>query len=105
MRAKHIAVLLLLVLLCGLVGYRSSHATLERGVTPARDMRMKAYAFYLAGKHRDAERAYQAAYGLAVELGDKEEAFRCLSGVGGARFARFEYQGAMEAYLEARRLA
>jgi tetratricopeptide (TPR) repeat protein len=105
MQSKVAAGFLALLLSSGLVGCRTSSTSLQPGETQARRGNAEAYSLYLSGRYRDAERVYERSYQLALALGETEEAFLCLNGVGGARFAMFQYREAMQAYLEARRLA
>ncbi|HSW50562.1 MAG TPA: hypothetical protein VLH09_10325, partial [Bryobacteraceae bacterium] len=97
--------LLVALMLSGLVGGRTSPASVQFSAVRARDGRAQATSLYLAGRYREAEHAYAANYQLAIAGGQTEEALRCLNGMGGARFALFQYREAMQAYLEARRLA
>src|SRR5258708_9244057 len=57
------------------------------------------------GNYASLEARYQAAYADALGDGDLQRQVRFRMGVGSARFARFDYPGALEAFLDARRLA
>jgi tetratricopeptide (TPR) repeat protein len=57
------------------------------------------------GDYAAVEGLYQAAYDDAVKDRDALRTVRFRTGVGSARFARFDYPGALEAYLDARKLA
>ncbi|MCC7175146.1 MAG: CHAT domain-containing protein [Bryobacterales bacterium] len=73
--------------------------------SPSHTGRTEARSLYAASRFLEAESAYQKCYWLAAAAGDPEEAFRCLNGIAGARFAMYQYRGALRAYLQARRLA
>src|ERR1700726_2780168 len=51
-----------------------------------------------------AERLSQQEYNVAGERHDDRLAVRLLSGVAGCRMAQFDYRGALDAYLEVKKL-
>ncbi|HSW51183.1 MAG TPA: hypothetical protein VLH09_13455, partial [Bryobacteraceae bacterium] len=60
---------------------------------------------YGEGRYLASEKVFQQRHELALRLGDTRTALRSLNSVGAARFAAFQYREAMQAFLEARRLA
>lgn len=65
----------------------------------------RAYRLYASGRFAQAATLYEQAYRRGMQEGNRRQAVRYLNNLAGCRFAGFQYAGAMETYLEARRLA
>lgn len=65
----------------------------------------KAYQFYAEGRFGPAAGLYRQAYRDCLDAGDLRQAARYLNNLAGCRFAEYQYPQAMQAYLDARRLA
>ena len=59
----------------------------------------------MAGNYAAAEKIFAEAALRAKARGDRIATARLLSGIGGTRMARFDYQAALNAYLEAKQVA
>jgi len=75
------------------------------GTQEASQLRQTARRYTLKGDYAETERAYQKAADLAAKHRDPAARAWSVSGIGDARFARFDYMGALDAYLEARKFA
>jgi len=75
------------------------------GTQEALALRQAARAPTLTGDFAESERIYQRGADLAVQRHDRIARAWFLSGVADSRFARFDYRGALAAYLQAKGLA
>src|SRR5271166_5572100 len=75
------------------------------GTQEASALRQAARAPTRTGDFAESERIYQHGADLAVERHDRVARAWCLSGVADSRVARFDYRGALDAYLQAKALA
>ena len=72
------------------------------GTQEAQALRQAARLPTLQGDFAEAERVYQLGADLAVKRHSPVARAWFLSGIAGSRFARFDYRGALDAYLQAR---
>jgi CHAT domain-containing protein len=70
-----------------------------------RALRQAGNQAYQKGAFEQAAELYEGAYRSALGVGDADRAVQLLNNVGSARFASFRYKAALDAYLQARRLA
>ncbi len=70
-----------------------------------RELRTKGNALYRSFQFREAERLYEEGLRRAAAAGQRKHELAFLINLGGVRFAMFRYREAMEAFLDARRLA
>ncbi len=75
------------------------------GTQEAVRLRQTARRYTLQGDYAETERIYQLGAEIAAEHRDPVARAWFISGVGDARFARFDYRGALDAYLKARGFA
>ena len=75
------------------------------GTQEALQLRQTARRYTLKGDYAETERAYRKGAELAVKHRDPMARAWFVSGIGDARFASFDYMGALDAYLEAQRFA
>lgn len=75
------------------------------GTQEAVKLRQTARRYTLQGNYSETERIYQQGAEIAAKHGDPVARAWFESGIGDARFARFDYKGALDAYLEARGFA
>ena len=75
------------------------------GTNEALTLRQAAKAAIAKGDFAETERVYARAERIASSRHDRLARAWCLSGIADARFASFDYRGALEAYLEAKSLA
>jgi CHAT domain-containing protein len=72
------------------------------GTQEAQALRQAARAPTLKGDFAESERIYQHGADLAAQRRDRVAGAWFLIGVAGSRFSRFDYRGALDAYLQAR---
>lgn len=72
------------------------------GTQEAQALRQAARAPTLQGDFAESERIYQRGADLAAQHRDRVARAWFLIGVAGSRFSRFDYRGALDAYLQAR---
>ncbi len=75
------------------------------GTQEALQLRQTARRYTLKGDYAETERVYQNGAELAAKHRDPVARAWFVSGIGDARFASFDYVGALNAYLEARKFA
>ena len=75
------------------------------GTKEAKQLQGSARKEIVAGNYAAAEKIFAEAALRAKARGDRIATARLLSGIGGTRMARFDYQAALNAYLEAKQVA
>ena len=68
-------------------------------------LQARGLALYRSRKFLEAEQVFQQGFDEAMRRRDRANAVRLLNSLGSARFAMFQYRPAMQAFIEARKLA
>ncbi len=92
-----------------LVGSRSSPPPQapdqELKSAAVREVKIRARDAYQRGEFRLAATEYRKGYELAMSMGARDAGLVCLNNTAGSELAAFDYTGALESFLNARRLA